>query len=418
MITILLQLHKHDYHVAEALKALVPTTGPMLCRDEMEDWSASEANLFEEAIEKYGKDFNDIRKDFLPWKSMKSIIEYFFMWKTTDRYVQQKRIKAMEAENKLKQVFVPAYTNKTTRLTGTNGEIIVRGKDCDAYPNLAKYSWVLYKKYGKFVPATIIDDSFILDKSPLTSAAQRLAQLRPGLIIEPGSPAAHTTKGGSGKTRAAFFLRTMPMTRASRRLCVTSVRLHHHARCPGQLIDLKSIKVETYAKAGKLDSRTIKALNTFKSKTRVDMNAVVKKLGMNDFAKQDWLVLTARDKIPKPVIEFFPKPTKRPDGSYVYERVPPTVQAVKAVVLASGIPSDRYTGPQSQLFKKRSYEEKPSLSIDVPAKMQRTSEFVKSGPVQVFPKGRVATLTRYMYNNPHNNGHPKSGLIRIHWGSE
>jgi len=81
----------------------------------MEDWSASEANLFEEAIEKYGKDFNDIKKDFLPWKSMKSIIEYFFMWKTTDRYVQQKRIKAMEAENKLKQVFVPAYTNKTTR---------------------------------------------------------------------------------------------------------------------------------------------------------------------------------------------------------------------------------------------------------------------------------------------------------------
>ena len=65
---------------------LVPTTGPMLCRDEMEDWSASEANLFEEAIEKYGKDFNDIRKDFLPWKSMKNIIEYFFMWKTTDRY--------------------------------------------------------------------------------------------------------------------------------------------------------------------------------------------------------------------------------------------------------------------------------------------------------------------------------------------
>lgn len=79
-------LHKHNYDIAETLKALVPSTGPMLCRDEMEDWSASEANLFEEAIEKYGKDFNDIRKDFLPWKSMKNIIEYFFMWKTTDRY--------------------------------------------------------------------------------------------------------------------------------------------------------------------------------------------------------------------------------------------------------------------------------------------------------------------------------------------
>ena len=61
------------------------------------------------------------------------------------RYVQQKRIKALEAESKLKQVFVPNYTNKSTRLTGSNGEIIIRGKDCDAYPNLAKvmniFSW-------------------------------------------------------------------------------------------------------------------------------------------------------------------------------------------------------------------------------------------------------------------------------------
>jgi hypothetical protein len=31
----------------------------------MEEWSASEANLFEEALDKYGKDFNDIRQDFV-----------------------------------------------------------------------------------------------------------------------------------------------------------------------------------------------------------------------------------------------------------------------------------------------------------------------------------------------------------------
>ena len=106
----------------------------------MEEWSASEANLFEEALDKYGKDFNDIRQviprplclpnlsfaplhvstcncvssklsslvfllqDFLPWKTLKSIVEYYYMWKTTDRYVQQKRLKAAEAESKLKQV--------------------------------------------------------------------------------------------------------------------------------------------------------------------------------------------------------------------------------------------------------------------------------------------------------------------------
>lgn len=48
-----------------AISSLVPSGGPVLCRDEMEEWSASEANLFEEALEKYGKDFIDVRQDFV-----------------------------------------------------------------------------------------------------------------------------------------------------------------------------------------------------------------------------------------------------------------------------------------------------------------------------------------------------------------
>lgn len=48
-------LHRHGYDLASALCSLVPSTGPVLCRDEMEEWSASEANLFEEALDKYGK---------------------------------------------------------------------------------------------------------------------------------------------------------------------------------------------------------------------------------------------------------------------------------------------------------------------------------------------------------------------------
>ena len=58
-------LSKHNYNIAKAISSLVPSGGPVLCRDEMEEWSASEANLFEEALDKYGKDFNDIRQDFV-----------------------------------------------------------------------------------------------------------------------------------------------------------------------------------------------------------------------------------------------------------------------------------------------------------------------------------------------------------------
>ena len=50
-------------------------------RDEMEEWSASEANLFEEALDKYGKDFNDIRQVICltligPESAVKKLMEF------------------------------------------------------------------------------------------------------------------------------------------------------------------------------------------------------------------------------------------------------------------------------------------------------------------------------------------------------
>ena len=252
-------------------------------------------------------------------------------------YVQQKRIKALEAESKLKQVFVPNYTNKSTRLTGSNGEIIIRGKDCDAYPNMSKYSWMQYKKYGKFIPATMSDDAFILDKTSLSTAA-RLAQLRPGLIIEPGSPAPllPNSKSGSGKTRAAFFLRTTPLMRAARRVC-TNVKLKHHARKPGKAIDIKAVKADAAEKMKGYNEARVRTLNGFTAKSRVNMEVVIKRLGQTNIDTQEWLILTPKDKIPKPEKEAFPRPPKRPDGSYIYERVPPTAAAVSAASITQQV---------------------------------------------------------------------------------
>lgn len=56
----------------------------------------------------------------LPWKTLKNIVEYYYMWKTTDRYVQQKRVKAVEAESKLKQVYIPNYTKPSANAVVAN----------------------------------------------------------------------------------------------------------------------------------------------------------------------------------------------------------------------------------------------------------------------------------------------------------
>jgi metastasis-associated protein MTA len=66
-------LHEHNYNIGKAALGLITNVGPVICKDEMEDWSASEANLFEDALDKYGKDFNEIRKDFVSPHS----VEYF-----------------------------------------------------------------------------------------------------------------------------------------------------------------------------------------------------------------------------------------------------------------------------------------------------------------------------------------------------
>jgi hypothetical protein len=58
-------LHKHHYDLAVATCCLVPNTGPILVKDQMEDWSAAEANSFEDAIEKCGKDFREIQKEYV-----------------------------------------------------------------------------------------------------------------------------------------------------------------------------------------------------------------------------------------------------------------------------------------------------------------------------------------------------------------
>ncbi|RZF33886.1 hypothetical protein LSTR_LSTR009910 [Laodelphax striatellus] len=381
-------LHKHSYELAEAISSLVPSTGPVLCRDEMEEWSASEANLFEEALEKYGKDFNDIRQDFLPWKTLKNIIEYYYMWKTTDRYVQQKRVKAVEAESKLKQVYIPNYNkpnpavinnNKSIVNGNSNGESIVCGKGCESCnatvssqwyswgPNhmmckLCHNCWQYWKKYGGLKVPTRIGDSeieVVKKKSGSISDEERapsnLTSHRPhrcsiigcgkefklkahlarhyatahGLAIRSGSPRPIM------KTRNAFYLCTTPLTRVSRRLCRNIMLPRHAARSPFWPINVAAIKQQCQlAMAGKTMAEW-KVLLCYRSKQRGSVTHIATRLGVarnHQLIVPDWLHPTDLDKLPRSERIAFPKPPKAPDGSLLYERIPNKPEAEKAAL--------------------------------------------------------------------------------------
>ncbi|EEC03958.1 metastasis-associated protein, putative, partial [Ixodes scapularis] len=323
-------LHRTGYDLARAVASLVPPGGPVLCRDEMEEWSASEANLFEEALEKYGKDFADIRQDFLPWKSLKNIVEYYYMWKTTDRYVQQKRVKAVEAESKLKQVYIPNYNNKGA--LGGPESAAAGGRPCESCYSecpplhlsrplstlsamnsaqwyawgpahmqcrLCQSCWTYWKKFGGLkYPTRLGVQAEGAPGAPLRHGA------RPGAASRQCAPAARV------KTRAAFYLCTTRLTRAARRLCgPQALRPRHAARNPFLPVNLGAIRLECQGKLAA--DGTPPPTAPRRPRERGTVVDVSHRLGTPNLPRPEWLHPTPREQIPVPVRQAFPPMPRR-----------------------------------------------------------------------------------------------------------
>lgn len=397
-------LHRHNYDIAKTLSSLVPSSGPVLCRDEMEEWSASEANLFEEALDKYGKDFNDIRQDFLPWKTLKNIIEYYYMWKTTDRYVQQKRVKAVEAESKLKQVYIPNYNKPNSAALNNNkgimngssngntdGAISLGGKACESCNvtvssqwyawgpshmqcRLCQNCWSYWKKYGGLkIPTRFGDGSTIgMDLENGGNAAL-------GLVRSSASPnTANMSLSASQqrpimKTRTAFYLLTTPVTRLSRRLCRHIMRPRHAARAPFFAINIQAVKQECTARMAGKSPAELKQLLVFRKRNRGSVTDIATRLGRPGSHTPQWLLLTDKELLPKPDRVAFPKPPKAPDGSLMYERVPNKPEAER-------IPLNN----MSPSLKKRAFDEMNGID----------SAALSAPPSKRLNKEPIATITR------------------------
>lgn len=65
----------------------------------------------------------------LPWKPVKSIVAYYYMWKTTDRYQIQKRHRMIEKQNDLKEVIVHLRTSSDHKdLSGEHERVKWEGR--------------------------------------------------------------------------------------------------------------------------------------------------------------------------------------------------------------------------------------------------------------------------------------------------
>ncbi|XP_053205547.1 metastasis-associated protein MTA1-like [Panonychus citri] len=332
-------LHQNDYDIGKAVLSLVPPTGPVLCRDEMEEWSAAEANLFEMAMEKYGKDFHEIRQDFLSWKSMRSIIEFYYMWKTTERCLQRKRMKVAEAENRARLMQMqnlnqnqPVIGNNGTidRLNSTNKkftefrnfpklnsnhDIIPRAapapiqatfpcNECD-HVSLSQERLIAHLNYHKLNRVTVAKEM-----RPKSQSA-RHPVLTHEVAIRAGS-----SRRIMMKTRAAFYLQTTSAAKLARRLCSQIIRIKHAARSPFAPINVALIKQECQLK---LAEGAVTSIPNFKPINRGKIIDISQRLGTPLMDCPEWLILKPKSQQTGPRRLAFPPPSEtEKDGLFFF----------------------------------------------------------------------------------------------------
>uniref|UniRef100_H3C465 Metastasis associated 1 family, member 3 n=1 Tax=Tetraodon nigroviridis TaxID=99883 RepID=H3C465_TETNG len=251
-------LHRLNYDLSSALSVLVPAGGPVLCRDEMEEWSASEAAMFEEALEKYGKDFNDIRQDFVICMQTTAAC-----WQ--ERLILMSLISSAKATTKKTTTPLPD-SNKPNpnQISGSNGKMATvngagpgafhaagGGRACESCfsmqsaqwyswgpPNmqcrLCVSCWMYWKKYGGLkMPSRAEGTEEPRARSHVPRQSNHMMPMR-----NSGSPKS------SMKTKQAFLLKVSRLTKMARHMCRDIIKLRRAARRPFVPVNCGAVKAE------------------------------------------------------------------------------------------------------------------------------------------------------------------------------
>ncbi|CAF93765.1 unnamed protein product [Tetraodon nigroviridis] len=254
-------LHRLNYDLSSALSVLVPAGGPVLCRDEMEEWSASEAAMFEEALEKYGKDFNDIRQDFVSVPKLTGFHCSQLGWDQSQR--RRARLRFCSSSNKPNPNQISGSNGKMATVNGAGpGAFHAAGggracESCFSMQSAQWYSWgppnmqcrlcvscwMYWKKYGGLkMPSRAEGTEERTSPSPASSPRARSHVPRQSNHMMPmrnsGSPKS------SMKTKQAFLLKVSRLTKMARHMCRDIIKLRRAARRPFVPVNCGAVKAE------------------------------------------------------------------------------------------------------------------------------------------------------------------------------
>lgn len=96
----------------------------------------------------------------------------------------------------------------------------------------------------------------------------------------------------------------------------------------------------------------------YAKKNRGSVTKIANRLGNPDPNESEWLILTPKDKMPKPDTVAFPKPPKAADGSLIYERIPNKgePEPSKISTTPSAVVAGAGTGAESPVSLKRRHQ--------------------------------------------------------------
>ncbi|KAL5463382.1 hypothetical protein EMCRGX_G032275 [Ephydatia muelleri] len=323
-------LHQSNYDINLATSRLVPR-GPVLCADELEAWTQEEAKRFEDGLQEQ-KDFLYIQRKYLPWKPVKSIVAYYYMWKTTDRYQIQKRHRMIEKQNDLKEVIVhlrtpsgaPTGPRDLTGKASSAGTILTSApenktvpiavdgeKGCESclctsaarwYPwgpahehcRLCNYCYTYWRKYGglklpskweateKRVPATTAAAATIVSKKPKIIGNDHAP---PAKVRGKKAPKNDRQSHGDIVPPIPFFMRPTAIALYVRHKLGTQALLKA-ARSPSVVLKTQGVEKPTADAAEAFLSRVKKSQRKFPRLTESTIATLRQNIALNSPLKQ------------------------------------------------------------------------------------------------------------------------------------